>query len=378
VVLRAVSWLLAVVGGVGLLGSAGLLGVYLHYTSAIQHVNVAGLRTSTTAAVATPEENILLVGSDSRDGATAADLARARTADDGGGTNTDTILLVHLPAGNGAPTMISFPRDSYLTVPGWPGRHRINSIYAHFGGRGTDGKGQGPSALVQTVERLTGLSVDHYVEVNFFGFMDLTDALGGVEVCLKAPAKDAFSGIDLPAGLNHLDGPTALEFVRQRHGLANEDLDRIKRQQYFGQRVATTLRSSNLLTNPVKLNSVLSAALKHLYLDQGLGADGLRSLALRIRNIDLTKLNQQTVPIAGPYTSPYGEDVLLVDYPALTALVAPLKPGYTPPPATATASATATATATPSQPATTAPALGGSVTPSASPPATLGGIPCTY
>ncbi|HEY0560980.1 MAG TPA: hypothetical protein VGD03_11885, partial [Frankiaceae bacterium] len=85
-----------------------------------------------------------------------------------------------------------------------------------------------------------------------------------------------------------------------------------------------------------------------------------------------TKLNQQTVPIAGPYLSPYGEDVLLVDYSALAAMVAPLKPGYTPPPASATA------TATPSQPATTAPAPSGSVTPSASPPATLGGIPCTY
>jgi LCP family protein required for cell wall assembly len=268
-------------------------------------------------------ENILLVGSDSRTGATPAELALANTTDDGGGVNTDTIIVLHLAPDDGPVTMISFPRDSFVPIPGH-GTFKINSAYA-------DGeaahKGGGPALLAQTIENLTGLHLDHYIEVNFFQFINISDAIGGVRVCLTAPAKDSYSGIDLPAGTSTIEGKQALAFVRQRHGLPEGDIDRIKRQQRF----ATALvQKAETIHNPLTINALLEQATKSLTVDKGESGLDLLKLGNRLRAVKPANIKFVTVPVKNSNASErnsLGQNVSYVqlDLPALATFFANIK-----------------------------------------------------
>ena len=160
----------------------------------------------------------------------------------------DTLILVRIPDDATLPTTaVSIPRDSYVSVPGF-GTHKINSAYvrgsdaarARLVAQGVAGAAleqqsaqAGRRTLITTVEQLTGVSVDHYAEVNLAGFAEITQAVGGVPVCLNAPVRDSYSGANFRAGLQTLEGPAALAFVRQRHGLPRGDLDRVVRQRAF-------------------------------------------------------------------------------------------------------------------------------------------------
>jgi LCP family protein required for cell wall assembly len=252
------------------------------------------------------DENILLVGNDSRGGLTDRQLREVGTQVNAG-FNTDSVLLVHIPADGRKATVVSFPRDSYVTIPGYRS-NKINAAYA-------DGACLPPGAtesqcgvtltpaertagaeeLVKTVSQLTGLHIDHYVEVGLLGFYQISKVLGGVEVCLKAPAKDHYSGIDLPAGRQRIEGSQALAFVRQRHGIPGGDLGRIKRQQAFLGAVARQVLSAGTLLNPIKLNRLLDAVSKSLTTDDGL--DPLQ-LASQLRDIAAGNVVFKTVPIA--------------------------------------------------------------------------------
>jgi LCP family protein required for cell wall assembly len=166
----------------------------------------------------------VLVGSDSREGLTAAQQRALHTGStqSAEGKRTDSIILVHVPSGDGKPAMISLPRDSYVPIPGH-GRNKINAAYS-LGG---------PKLLVKTIEQVTGVRVDGYVEIGFGGFASVVDSLNGVDICVKRAMDDPKAGINLKAGCQSLDGPKALGYVRARYSDPLGDIGRAQRQRQF-------------------------------------------------------------------------------------------------------------------------------------------------
>jgi LCP family protein required for cell wall assembly len=242
------------------------------------------------------DENILLVGDDHRPaGASAQELAELGTTQDGGGLETDTIMLLHVPANGQNPTLVSFPRDSWVEVPGF-GMRKINAAFelgeAHGGAAG------GAQLLIQVVQNLTGLTIDHYVRISLLGFYNVVKALGPVRVCLKEAVDDPYSGAHFPAGYSTLDAQEALAFVRQRHGLPDGDLDREIRQQYFLSIEAHQILTPQTLLNPIKLHNVISAVSSSIETDPGLN---LLNLAAQVKGFG-GHLRSATIPILGTPT----------------------------------------------------------------------------
>jgi LCP family protein required for cell wall assembly len=231
--------------------------------------------------------DILLVGMDSRTDAhgnplSAKELATLRAGDETA-TNTDTIILVRIPNNGKSATAISIPRDSYVKAPGL-GKTKINGVYGQVKeekrvrlvesgvdpavaeARGTEA---GREALIKTVADLTGVTVDHYAEIGLLGFALITDALGGVNVCLKEPVYEPLSGADFPAGWQKLNGPQALSFVRQRHDLPRGDLDRVVRQQAVMAALAHKVISGKTLSSPATMERLQSAIQRSVVLSSG-------------------------------------------------------------------------------------------------------------
>lgn len=265
--------------------------------------------------------DILLVGLDSRTDAAGNPLPRqlldALTAGPDEGTlNTDTLILVRIPDDASLPTTaVSIPRDSFVYIPGF-GTHKINSAYvrgaddarARLVAQGVTGAAleqqsaqAGRRTLITTVEQLTGVSVDHYAEVNLAGFAEITQAVGGVPVCLNAPVHDPYSGADFRAGPQTVEGPAALAFVRQRHGLPRGDLDRVVRQQAFLASLVHEVRSAGTLTNPAQLSDLITTIGRYVVIDPGWDllafaaeARGLTTGAMSFRTIPTGRLNLHT------------------------------------------------------------------------------------
>ncbi|MBU8823186.1 LCP family protein [Mycolicibacterium goodii] len=232
--------------------------------------------------------DILLVGIDSRTDAhgnplSPEELATLRAGDDVS-TNTDTIILVRIPNNGTSATAISIPRDSYVEAPGW-GKMKINGVFGDVkldrmkqlveveGEDPTVAEPQATEAgremLIQTVADLTGVTVDHYAEIGLLGFALITDALGGVNVCLNNPVYEPLSGADFAAGWQKLNGPQALSFVRQRHGLPRGDLDRVTRQQAFMASLAHEALSSKTLSSPATLGRIQDAVQRSVVISDG-------------------------------------------------------------------------------------------------------------
>lgn len=268
-------------------------------------------------------ENILLVGSDTREGLTPAELAEANTTGDGGGLNTDTIMLLHISSDNQV-TIVGFPRDSFVPIPGH-GTFKINSAFADGE---AEQKGGGPAKLTQTVENLSGVHIDHYMQVNFVQFIAISNAIGGVEVCIANDGKgahDNFSGIDLPEGLSTIKGAQALAYVRQRHGLPRGDLDRIGRQQRF---ITAMIKKVKTVRDPTTFNALLQKVTSSLTVDQGLSGRALIDLANRLKDVDLNAVRFETIPVANinASTKVGGQNVSYVqlDTAKLPAFFAPI------------------------------------------------------
>lgn len=229
--------------------------------------------------------DILLVGNDSRTDAhgnplSEEELAILRAGDDVS-TNTDTIILIRIPNNGRSATAISIPRDSYVEAPGI-GKMKINGVYGSVHlekmielveQQGVDplvaepeAKDAGREELIKTVANLTGVTVDHYAEIGLLGFALITDALGGVNVCLNAPVYEQLSGADFPAGWQKLDGAQALSFVRQRHDLPRGDLDRVVRQQAVMASLAHEVISSKTLSSPGTLGRLEAAVQRSVVL----------------------------------------------------------------------------------------------------------------
>jgi LCP family protein required for cell wall assembly len=232
-----------------------------------------------------PGQTFLMVGSDSREGLTQQDRKRLGTGSTAG-RRTDTIMIVYVPPG-GRPALISVPRDSYLPIP-QHGSSKINAAYA-FGG---------PKLLVQTLERNTGLRVDGYVEIGFGGFVNIIDALGGIEMCLPKAIKDHDSHINLPKGCQTLDGTTALGYVRMRKADPRGDLGRVERQREMVAAVAKKAASPATVLNPVRYWTLCNASTQALTLDEDTSALQTARLGLAMRRIAGGNGLTLTVPIA--------------------------------------------------------------------------------
>ncbi|GAB3574075.1 LCP family protein [Leifsonia lichenia] len=282
---------------------------YFRFVNNVKHVDVIAESNKPKNDVDGSAQNILLVGDDHRpDGASQAELDQLGTTDDGGGTNTDTMMVLHIPADGKSATLISLPRDSWVDVPG----HGMNKLNAAFslGGGATDAT-SGAKLLIQTVQNLTGLTIDHYVRISLLGFYDIAQALGPIQVCLNAAVDDPYSQANFPAGVSTLDAHQALAFVRQRHGLPQGDLDRVVRQQYFLSVEAHKFLSAGTLLNPGKLSKVLDAVSGSLETDPGLN---FLSLAAQMQGLTGGKIQSATIPISGtPTITVDGEDLSIVE-----------------------------------------------------------------
>ncbi|MFF1359457.1 LCP family protein [Streptomyces sp. NPDC058297] len=240
--------------------------------------------------------NVLLVGTDGRDKITPAEKKKYRL----GGAPchcTDTIMIVHLSADQHRASVVSLPRDSYAEIPSHTDlttgkqhhQHpvKINAAYAEGG----------PHLTVRTVEHMTGVKIDHYLEVDFASFMKTVDVLGGVDICTAQPLKDSYTGLDMAVGTHRLDGGQALQYVRARHTDGAGDLGRMQRQQRFLAALIAKATSSGVLLNPVKFRDVTRTLLSSVRADRGFGTDRMVELGQAMRGFSPSSSEFATVPI---------------------------------------------------------------------------------
>ncbi|MGW3952606.1 LCP family protein [Streptomyces sp. NPDC004752] len=240
--------------------------------------------------------NVLLVGTDGRDKISEAERRRFRL----GGAPchcTDTIMIVHISQDRERATVVSLPRDSYAEVPehvdettgARHGPHplKLNAAYAEGG----------PQLTVRTVEHMTHVKIDHYLEVDFTSFMKTVDVLGGVRICTATPLKDSYTGLDLTPGTHTLSGGEALQYVRSRHVDGASDLGRMQRQQRFLAALIEQATSSGVLLNPMRFRDVTRAVLGSVRADTGFGTDELLDLGRAMRNFSPSSSEFTTVPI---------------------------------------------------------------------------------
>lgn len=253
----------------------------------------------------------LIAGSDNRQNLTPQQRKALHTGNDDEGPygNSDSTMLLHI--GAHGDTLVSLPRDSYVTIPAFTDsngvRHpattnKLNSAFSLGGGQ----------LLAETVEYNTGVHIDHYAEIGFGGFVDLVNALGGVTVCLDRPIVDEASGADLKAGCRKLDGGQSLELVRERHQEAGQDLSRMANQQKFLAAVAQQAETPSTLLNPFRLYPALDAGIATLNVDKDMTPYELARMFLGLKGISDGKGHELTVPIsnANDYTPNAGDAVL--------------------------------------------------------------------
>ncbi|MEV6436577.1 LCP family protein [Streptomyces anulatus] len=251
-------------------------------------------------------QNILLIGSDSRAGDNS-EYGR----DDGGSQRSDTTILLHLAADRKSATAVSLPRDLMVEIPSCrtdddkETREQFTQFNTAFELGGT-------ACTIRTVERMTGIRIDHHMVVDFNGFKDMVDAVDGVEICLKEPIDDKDAHLELPAGRQTLNGEEALGYVRARKTLGNgSDTERMERQQQFLGALVNKMQSNGVLLNPTRLYPVLDAATKSLTTDPGL--DSLRDLydlVRGMRNVPTEQVQFLTVP-RQPYRNNVNRDELV-------------------------------------------------------------------
>lgn len=253
----------------------------------------------------------LLLGSDSRISAGDASQWQA------GAQRTDALMLVHLPADRSGLYVMSIPRDTWVDVPG-RGQAKINAAFSYGG----------PALLVQTVEQLTGLPVDHVAVVDFEGFVAMTDALGGVRITVPEDTEDMRASF--PAGTYTMDGERALDYVRQRYGLDEGDFDRVRRHQNWVRAVLQAAVSRDTLTDPRELDAFLLATTSAVALDSSFDVAELRGLALELRGIRSEDVQLLTVPTAGTGRSADGQSIVLLDPSAADRLWQAIRDGTLP------------------------------------------------
>ncbi|MEU4652991.1 LCP family protein [Streptomyces sp. NPDC023723] len=305
-VLKAAGLTLA---GALLLGVAAAGWVYWHLNDNITGVDInsalgddrpaRATPTPSASASAVPQDtgplNILVLGSDSRSGAANEELGGG----DSEGARSDTAMVVHLDAGRTSATVVSIPRDTLVTRPSCPlddGGSTSEAYQVMFNTAYAVG---GPVCAVKTVEAMTNVRMDHYIEIDFAGFAKLVDALGGVTVTTDEDIDDDQSHLTLKAGTHHLDGTQALGLARTRHGLADgSDLARIELQQKLVKALLEQISDTDLLTDPAQLYDVADAVTGSLTTDTGLDSlSELMSLGQSIGGLAADEVKTVTMPV---------------------------------------------------------------------------------
>jgi LCP family protein required for cell wall assembly len=307
---RVLGWLATALAVAVLVTSVGGWGLLTYFDGKIQRL--PGLGSLLTGSSDGPL-NLLVVGADSREGLTAAQRRRLSiSANAGIGERSDTMMLVHISADRRDVTVVSLPRDSYVTIPAYTDdqgqrrpaqRNKLNAAYA-FGGA---------PLLIETVHELTGVEINHYVEVGFSGVVNMVDALHGVDVCVPNAVDDSrHSGLVLPAGTSHVGGAMGLAFVRARYIDPTADLGRMQRQQQFLAAMFQRATSLGVLLDPGQLSGFLDAALSSVKVDDSLTRDAMLDLASGLQSLKPKNLRFLTVPLANPngYVDGVGSVVL--------------------------------------------------------------------
>ncbi|MDQ6755048.1 MAG: LCP family protein [Actinomycetota bacterium] len=240
--------------------------------------------------------NILVLGTDTRAG---VDGSFGSVTDSGGYGNSDVIIIVHISADRKSADVVSIPRDTMAPYPGCvdpqtgtvtpPAAAQIINSALKLGG---------PSCTVKTIEAVTGISIDHFMVADFNAVVDLTNTLGGVQVCVDAPIVDPLSTLNLPKGNSLIQGQQALAFLRTRHGFGDgSDLGRIKAQQGFLASMVRKIKSDGTLTDVPKLYSIADTVTKNLTVDNDLASiPALLDMANRLRGIDPQNVTFVTAP----------------------------------------------------------------------------------
>ncbi|MFF0090584.1 LCP family protein [Streptomyces canus] len=324
-ILKAVGLALA---GTLVLGCAAAGWAYWHLNSNIKSVDINSALGDDRPAKPTPTPsasqetplptealNILVLGSDSRSGKENQALGGGSST----GARSDTAMVVHIDAGRTTATVVSIPRDTLVTRPSCPleGGGSTSAAYgAMFNSAYSVG---GPVCAVKTVESITNVRMDHYVEIDFSGFAKLVDALGGVTVTTDEDIDDDDSHLALKAGTHHLNGKQALAFARTRHGIGDgSDLGRIGLQQKLVKALLEQISSTNLLTSPTQLYSVADAVTGSLTTDTGLDSlTELMSLGESLKGLSSDEVKTVTMPVV---TAPSDPNRVVAEEPAASEL----------------------------------------------------------
>jgi LCP family protein required for cell wall assembly len=277
-----------VIGVVVVVIIAGIGGTYFWVNGKLNRTVALPAFTGTSAGT-----NWLIAGDDSRNGITRAQQDALHLGTEGADAS-DSLMLLHM--GGGRPVLISIPRDSYVDIPGH-GDDKINAALA-IGG---------PTLLVQTVEQLTGLRINHYMEIGFDGLANVVNTVGGVRICLPNAIQDSDSGVNLKAGCQSLSGTQAVAFVRDRHSFATSDLQRIQDQRAFLSALLSKATSPSVYLNPFKALPFASTSASSIDVDKGASLYDLLQAAMALRDPQTG-----TVPISNAnYETSAGDSVLL-------------------------------------------------------------------
>ena len=295
---KILAWTAGGVAVVLLIALGGAYAIYRHLNGNLHQVNISGELGSQPVDLHPQAENIMIIGSDTRHG---------QGKGFGQGLNTDqsdTLMIMHISADRKWVNVMSIPRDSWVNIPACkmgngqtssPATFKINEAFAlgNLDGNHTD---LGVACTIKTLEQDTGIHIDHFVSINFFGFRDMVNALGGVEECNTTEINDPKSGLHLKPGHHLLHGLGALAYVRARYTLGNgSDLQRIGRQQAFMSSLVERVKSK--LLNPVAIYNFLNAATKSITVDSQLGGiHGLYDLAMSVRNLPASQVTFFTLP----------------------------------------------------------------------------------
>jgi LCP family protein required for cell wall assembly len=246
--------------------------------------------------------NYLVVGSDNREGLTKAQIRELRVGgtDVAAGGRSDTMLLVHISKARDAAFIVSLPRDTLVTIPAHISQDGKSQIPDRPGKLNAAFAFGGAPLLIETIELMTALKIDHYIEVSFAGFVGVVDALGGIKVCSKVDIDDPKSHLVMKAGYHLLNGVESLKFVRTRDFDGRGDIGRMERQQQFVSAIIRKATSSGTLLNPIKLANFYQATISTVKMDEGVSKNDLLTLGKQMSNLSSGSVRTLTVPLSNP------------------------------------------------------------------------------
>ncbi|WP_026341015.1 LCP family protein [Actinomadura atramentaria] len=293
---RVLGWISVGLSVVTVAGALTTYGIYRHALGNIAHEDVNAAIGPNRPKKLNNAMNILVLGSDTRSGKNAKYGRRMKDEP----PRSDTMILMHLSPGGKQAIGISFPRDLLIPIPSCTGRNGQKTPAVSRAMMNSSFTNGGAPCVIKTIEALTQIKIDHFVQVDFTGVKTITKAVGGVPVCLPNAVNDKDSKLHLSAGTHKISGETALAYVRARHGLGDgSDTQRIKRQQKFIGALANKVLSAGTLSNPTKLVPLINAATKSLVVDDELKEGTMMQLAQSMSGLSSGKLRFVTVP-SGP------------------------------------------------------------------------------